>query len=75
MRYTLYSVNDWLDDEEALEVARREQYRDLYGDRKPLELEIESVHDRKRMTTDHVQNLALILIVMFFILALVLWRR
>jgi hypothetical protein len=76
MRYTLYSVNDWLDDEEALEVARREQYRALDDPHKAVDVEIESVHDRKRMNTDQVQNLALIIIVIFFMLAIVaVWRR
>jgi hypothetical protein len=75
MRYTLYSVNDWLDDEEALEVARREQYRALDDPHKALEVEIESVHDRKRMNTDQLQNFVVILIVMFFILVLFAWRK
>jgi hypothetical protein len=78
MRYTLYSVNDWLEGEEDLEVIRREYYRALYGeppDEGARILEIEVRKRPRRMTTDQIQNLAMIVIVLIALIAVFAWRR
>jgi hypothetical protein len=76
MKYTLYSVNDWLEGEEDLEVTRREYYHALYGETPDQAriLDLEIPDRRRRMSpTDMIQNLAIIVIVLFVLIVVLAW--